>query len=75
MNNGKSFSCPTDDAESDIRQWHGHQLQREDALRRIELDAVEELSICWEKHDKKRIQLIEEHVSGLSAFFLSTGRW
>ena len=65
--------CHTADTESDIRLWHGHQLQREDALRRIELEAIEQLSDCWEKHDKKRAKLIEDHVSGLSVFFLSNG--
>lgn len=41
----------------------------------IEMNAVEELSECWEKHDKKRTQLITDHVSGLSVTFLSQGKY
>lgn len=38
------------------------------------MDAVEELTDCWEKHNKKRTQLIDSHVSGLSVRFLSSGK-
>ena len=64
----------TADAETDIRQWHAHQLEREDALRRIEMNTIEELSVCWDRHNKKRTELIENHVSGLSVLFLSKGK-
>ena len=63
------------DARGDIHQWHAHQLQRENALRRIELNAADKLSVCWERHDRKLAQLIEDHVSGLSVLFLSNGRY
>ena len=60
--------------DNEIRQWHAHQLKREDALRKIEVDAIEELSVCWKEHEKKRTQLIENHVSELSVAFLSKGK-
>lgn len=39
------------------------------------MDAVEELSQCWDKHDKQRTQIVDDHVSGLSVFFLSEGEY
>lgn len=69
-----TIPCFKANAETDIRAWHAHQLKREDALRRIEMDAIEELSKYWEQHGKKQTQLIEDHVSGLSVTFLSQGK-
>ena len=69
-----TITCFKADAETDVRAWHAHQLKREDALMRIEMDTIEELSECWKKHDKKRTQLITDHVSGLSVTFLSQGK-
>ena len=62
------------DVDTEIRQWHAHQLKREDVLRQIEMDTIDELSDYWNKHEKKRTQLIENHVSGLSVLFLSKGK-
>lgn len=61
------------DVDTEVRQWHAHQLKREDTLRRIETDTIDELSDFWKQHEKKRTQLIENHVSGLSVLFLSKG--
>ena len=61
------------DVDTEVRQWHAHQLKREDTLRRIETDTIDELSDFWKQHEKKRTQLIEDHVSGLSVLFLSKG--
>ena len=74
------MSCPflhyntIGDVDTDIRQWHAHQLKREDVLRHTEMDTIDELSEYWKEHEKKRTQLIEDHVSGLSVQFLSKGK-
>lgn len=62
------------DVDTEVRQWHAHQLKREDVLRQIEMDTIDELSDYWKEHEKNRTQLIENHVSGLSVLFLSKGK-